>query len=115
MDFVFAPQPTADCSLDQFDFSDAILEELASSLGRLRLEADRVSPALDGDLSITCSSRNKFHETRGTCVETTSITPMACTIQKVAEILWHHITAKKIKDVEKTFRFVRWCYLQNGV
>ncbi|KAG6966185.1 hypothetical protein JG687_00004994 [Phytophthora cactorum] len=35
MDFVFEAQPTSDRLLQQFDFSDAILAELSSGLGRL--------------------------------------------------------------------------------
>ncbi|KAG7376408.1 hypothetical protein PHYPSEUDO_013586 [Phytophthora pseudosyringae] len=107
MDFVFEPQPRSDRPLQQVDFSDAILIELSSSLERLRLETDKVFPTLEENLSIMCSSRSKHHESGRNCVETTSITPMACSMQKAAEILWRHITTKKNKDTQKSFRFVR--------
>jgi hypothetical protein len=109
MDFVFEPQPTADGPLAQVDFSDAILAELSDNLARLRLEADRVFPQLGEDTAVTCRSRHKINGARGNCVETISVTPMACTVQQTADVLWHHITTKKNKDVQKSFRFVRLC------
>ncbi|KAL4088259.1 hypothetical protein PRIC1_012683 [Phytophthora ramorum] len=107
MNFVFDFQPTCDRPLSQLDFSDAILAELSNSLGQLRLEVDTVFPALKGDISITCTTRNKCHEVCGNRVETTSITPMACAMQQAAQILWRHITTKQNKDTQKSFRFVR--------
>ncbi|KAG2984382.1 hypothetical protein PC118_g8895 [Phytophthora cactorum] len=107
MDFVFEAQPTSDRLLQQFDFSDAILAELSSGLGRLRLQANNVLPALKVNPSITCSSQNKQLSSGGNCIETTSITPIACPMQKAAEIMWHQITTKENRDTQKSFRFVR--------
>ncbi|KAL3670591.1 hypothetical protein V7S43_003784 [Phytophthora oleae] len=108
MDFVFNVQDIPDRRLQPLDFSDAILAELSDSLGKLRLEAGKVLPVMEGNpSSITCSSQNKYHKSGGTCVETTSTTPLACPMQKAAEFLWHHITTKKNKDAQKSFRFVR--------
>ncbi|EGZ08577.1 hypothetical protein PHYSODRAFT_318611 [Phytophthora sojae] len=107
MDFVFQPQPTSGSPLFQVDFSDAILSDQSSSLGRLRLEVDRVFPALEGSLSITCSSQAKHHETRGNCVDTSSIAPMTCTVQQAGNLLWHHITTERNTDAHKAFSFVR--------
>lgn len=106
MDFVFQPQPTSGSPLFQVDFSDAILSDQSSSLGRLRLEVDRVFPALEGSLSITCSSQAKHHETRGNCVDTSSIAPMTCTVQQAGNLLWHHITTERNTDAHKAFSFV---------
>ncbi|ETN19837.1 hypothetical protein PPTG_02973 [Phytophthora nicotianae INRA-310] len=107
MDLVFEAQPTSDRPLQQLDFSDAILAELSNSLGGLRLQANNVLPALEMKPSIICSSQVKQLQTGGNCVETTSITPLTCPIQEAATILWHHITTKKNKDTQKSFRFVR--------
>ncbi|GMF27946.1 unnamed protein product [Phytophthora lilii] len=87
--------------------SDANLSDLSSNLGKLRLEADRVLPAIEDNVTITCTSRNTYHEAFGNRIETSSITLMACSVQQAGEILWHHITTKKNKDREKAFRFVR--------
>ncbi|KAE8975746.1 hypothetical protein PR003_g23612 [Phytophthora rubi] len=103
MDFVSQhSRPVPDRPLFRMDFSDAILSDLSNSLGRLRLEVDRVFPALEDNLSIACSS-----QARGNCVETSSITPMACTVQMAGKLLWHHITTKKNMDAQKSFRFAR--------
>ncbi|KAG6613748.1 uncharacterized protein IUM83_18521 [Phytophthora cinnamomi] len=107
MDFVFQLQPTYDQPLSPLDFSDAILSDLSNSLGALRQEVDQVFPALGGNLAIACSSQTKQHETRGNCFETSSITPLACSVQNTGMKLWHHITTKKNEDVQKSFRFVR--------
>ncbi|OWY97912.1 hypothetical protein PHMEG_00031444 [Phytophthora megakarya] len=107
MNFVFQLQPSLDRPLHQLDFSDSILAELSNSLGSLRLQTNGVFPPLEDDVSIACISRSKHHESVGKSIETTSITPMACSVQKAAEILWHHITTKKNKDIQKAFRFIR--------
>ncbi|KAG6957539.1 hypothetical protein JG688_00010927 [Phytophthora aleatoria] len=112
MDFVFEAQPTSDRLLQQLDFSDAILAELSSGLGRLRLQANNVLPALEVNPSITCSSQNKQLSSGGNCIETTSITPIACPMQKAAEIMWHQITTKENRDTQKSFRFVRHCIVR---
>ncbi|EEY64929.1 uncharacterized protein PITG_16268 [Phytophthora infestans T30-4] len=107
VDVVFKAHPTSDRSLQHLDFSDAILAKLSASLGRLRSQADNVLPALDANPSITCSSQTKHLNSGRNCAETFSITPLACPMQKTAQILWHHIMTKKNKDTQKSFRFVR--------
>ncbi|KAG2789765.1 hypothetical protein PC129_g8837 [Phytophthora cactorum] len=107
MEFVFEAQPTSDRPIHQLDFSDAILDELSNSLGSLRLQADIVLPALETNPSVTCISQNRLLSSGGNCSESISVTPLACPMQKAAEILWHHITSKKNSDTQKSFRFVR--------
>ncbi|KAG3135258.1 hypothetical protein PI126_g18329 [Phytophthora idaei] len=107
MDFVFEAQPTSDRPIHQLDFSDAILDELSNSLGSLRLQADIVLPALETNPSVACISQNRLLSSGGNCSESISVTPLACPMQKAAEILWHHITSKKNSDTQKSFRFVR--------
>eukprot|EP00644_Phytophthora_capsici_P011774 jgi/Phyca11/573005/estExt2_Genewise1.C_PHYCAscaffold_500382 len=107
MDFVFNVQDIPDRRLQPLDFSDAILAELSNSLGKLRLEADNVLPVMEENPPISCRSQNRNLKSDETCVETTSITPLECSMHKAAEYLWHHITTKKNKDTQKSFRFVR--------
>ncbi|KAF1778300.1 hypothetical protein GQ600_7985 [Phytophthora cactorum] len=103
MDFVFEAQPTSDRLLQQFDFSDAILAELSSGLGRLRLQANNVLPALN--------SQNKQLSSGGNCIETTSITPIACPMQKAAKLCGiNHDEGEQ--RYPKSFRFVRHCIVR---
>ncbi|POM77386.1 Hypothetical protein PHPALM_5238 [Phytophthora palmivora] len=107
MDFVFESNPTLDRPLHQLDFSDAINAENPSPWLAWVPRVIPVGSVLKADLSISCTSRCKYHELAGKCIESTSTTPMVCSVQKAAGILWHHITTKKNKDTQKAFRFIR--------
>lgn len=69
-----------------------MLADMSDSLAKLRLEANMVFPALEDNLTVAFHSDTKRHETRGSYIEVNTITPMACTTQQAADILWHHIT-----------------------
>ncbi|POM69881.1 Hypothetical protein PHPALM_13783 [Phytophthora palmivora] len=108
MDFVFELHPTLNRSLCQVDCNDAILNELTNRLESLRLETGRIFPALGENLSTNCVTKKKCRTHLGQRIETTTTTPMACTVQQAANILWHyHTTTKKSIKNQISFRFVQ--------
>ncbi|OWZ21905.1 hypothetical protein PHMEG_0003487 [Phytophthora megakarya] len=85
-------QPTIDRRLLSVGFNSAMALDLANSLERLHLEASTVFPALEDNLSVGFRSEIKNHEMFGTCVEMSTITPIACPSHQAADIVWHVTT-----------------------
>lgn len=109
MDFVFGsqPHPTSDSPLYQVDFTNSVMADLATSLESLRLKADTVCPKAGDKPMVVFRCENKRRVSQGdSVVETTGITPMACSMNEAADIVWGFIT-KINKDVNNAFRFVR--------
>lgn len=98
-------QPTIDQRFLHVDISDAILAELSSNLGHLRLEANMVFPALEDNLTVAFRSETKRHETLGNYCETNTVTPMACKTRQTADILWQCL-AQSNEGADNSCHFV---------
>ncbi|KAG2789973.1 hypothetical protein Pcac1_g1014 [Phytophthora cactorum] len=94
-------QPTADRLLFRFHTSELMLAEISSNLAWMHLRTDLVMPTLGENLSVSFSSQAKVHGHCGTRIETTSLTPLACTVKEAGQILWGHATNQDASSIMK--------------
>lgn len=103
MKFVCQLQPMADKVLL---FSDVILRELARNAEGLCSQVNSMINPLDLVSAVYCQTTGRCTETLGHFIESTSATPLDCSVGEAARLYWMSIT-KKAQDPDKHFRFVR--------
>ncbi|KAG1692526.1 hypothetical protein DVH05_025278 [Phytophthora capsici] len=87
LDFVFGNEPTPTLSFDAFENSKAITGHLEKLLPTLHLES---GPLLEswGPSTISYRMGTKFEQKRGRVTEMKATTPVACTMEEAAELMW---------------------------
>ncbi|KAG6945730.1 hypothetical protein JG688_00016414, partial [Phytophthora aleatoria] len=78
-----------------------MLAEISSNLAWMHLRTDLVMPTLGENLSVSFSSQAKVHGHCGTRIETTSLTPLACTVKEAGQILSSHATNQDASSIMK--------------
>ncbi|ETN19051.1 hypothetical protein PPTG_04468 [Phytophthora nicotianae INRA-310] len=88
------------------DISDAVIAELEMTAATLYLRTNSLFPPLQTQPPVSFFSQDKFSDPLGTYIETTTTTPMSCSLHLAAEIVWKG-TTKESQDQEKVPRFMR--------
>ncbi|KAL3673676.1 hypothetical protein V7S43_001374 [Phytophthora oleae] len=104
-EFVLQLKPALERFPCGLDHSKALLGELASGLDALRLDVGTIFSALNEDnCAIISRSQDKRHATTGCRIaETTTVTPLACSMQDAADLLWRFVST----DADTSFLSVR--------
>ncbi|POM77299.1 Hypothetical protein PHPALM_5337 [Phytophthora palmivora] len=95
-EFLFHLKPAVERFPSRFDYSDAVLGELASGLEALRLDTGVMFPTLDAasNYTIVSHTHDKCNATNGHRIaETTTTTPLACSVQDAGDRLWRFVSA----------------------
>ncbi|POM73015.1 Hypothetical protein PHPALM_10180, partial [Phytophthora palmivora] len=90
VEFVGKLLPIVDRPLLSFDITNRILAELSNNLHRMYLDTDVVRSFFSDSLSISFCTQVKLREDRKMVIETTSITPLTCSVAQAGGILWHY-------------------------
>ncbi|GMF33497.1 unnamed protein product [Phytophthora fragariaefolia] len=106
LDFLNCIKPTADRPLLQVDFSKLVLDELACSLTQMYVGSSDMVPTAEDNQVVTFHSRTRLDDSMGLLFETTSVTPLACTVREAGDILWRYATNNDGADNEKAFNCV---------
>ncbi|KAG6603058.1 Replication protein A 70 kDa DNA-binding subunit [Phytophthora cinnamomi] len=107
LDFLKHMQPTQDRPFLRVDFSRSLLDELSSDLGMMYLGANTVVPTTNSNPSVLLRSQTRLHENGTRYFETTSVTPLACTVHEAGDILWGYVTKADATDNNKAFNLTR--------
>ncbi|ETP24055.1 hypothetical protein F441_02894 [Phytophthora nicotianae CJ01A1] len=103
IEFVLQLQPKVQQPLREPNFGDLVLDEMESSLDWLRLDTDTMLSAMDDSTKISFRWQ---HIPLSNCIQSSSITPVSCTVQQIGEMLWRHASNTK-KASDSSFRYVR--------
>eukprot|EP00644_Phytophthora_capsici_P008677 jgi/Phyca11/111712/e_gw1.20.564.1 len=87
LDLVFGDEPTPNLSFAAFENSKAITGHLENLLTTLYLETGSHFDSW-GSSAISFSMQMKFEKKRGRVAEMKATTPVACTIEEAAELMW---------------------------
>ncbi|KAG6609383.1 uncharacterized protein IUM83_00389 [Phytophthora cinnamomi] len=106
-DFVFQLKPTIPRFPSRLDYSNAILADLERGLDLLRVDTETIfTPPEDNKYAIVSRSQDIRRTPDGHRVaETTTITPLPCSVQDAGETLWRFVSS----DVDKSFYSIRKC------
>ncbi|ETM40323.1 hypothetical protein L914_13702 [Phytophthora nicotianae] len=93
VEFVLKMNPQPDIPFLSLDFSDAVKEDLSSTLEGLYGEASAVFPVMDTSTVVSYRCQTFPLGISGTRVEISSSTPMSCSVQETGKLLWNFTTA----------------------
>ncbi|KAJ8546707.1 hypothetical protein ON010_g11528 [Phytophthora cinnamomi] len=102
LDFVLQLQPKVDRPPREASFGDAVLEEMCNRLDWLRLDTDAVFPVVESDTKVSF----RWQLMQSNCVHLSVTTPVACSAQALADMVWKYATSSK-RDTDKSFHSVR--------
>ncbi|KAG1703156.1 hypothetical protein DVH05_008068 [Phytophthora capsici] len=104
-EFVLQLQPAIERSPCRLDYSQALIGELASGLDALRLDAGMIFPAEnENNCAIISRSQDTRHAMTGRRIaETYTVTPLACSMQNAADLLWRFVSS----DADSAFFSIR--------
>ncbi|OWZ17403.1 hypothetical protein PHMEG_0008665 [Phytophthora megakarya] len=101
VEFVVQPRLAIDRPLFHIDTTEAILGELSSNLSRMYLETCMVMPPLSDNLSV--AFRSLLSGNRDKIFETTSMTPLQCTVYEAGGVLWQDIAKVDNMSTKQSF------------
>ncbi|KAG6603079.1 uncharacterized protein IUM83_17562 [Phytophthora cinnamomi] len=107
LDFLKHMQPTLDRPFLRVDFSRSLLDELSSDLGMMYLGANTVVPTTNSNPSVLLRSQARLHQNGTRYFETTSVTPLACTVHEAGDILWRYVSKADATDRMRAFNVTR--------
>ncbi|KAG3002488.1 hypothetical protein PC128_g21486 [Phytophthora cactorum] len=103
IEFVLQLEPKIQRPLCGPNFSELLLDEMSTNLDWLRLDTDMMLSVVDD--STTVSFRWQ-HIPLKNCIQSSSITPVSCTVQQMGDMLWGHALTTK-KALDRSFHYVR--------